>query len=101
MVGETPGPRRLILYVLMIIGMFSRDIHDCIQDLPRTSLTAAIRSVIRSTAHLTALPVSPIVFFVLYNAPRSVPDNTVACLLVFQNGFFWQTVLEKRKGEAQ
>ena len=100
LVGEPTGLRALILYVLMIIGMLSRGIHDYIQNLPRISFIVAIRSVIRSSAFVTAILVSPIVFFVLYNATKSVPDDIVSFLLAFQNGFFWQTVLEKRKGGA-
>ena len=55
----------------------------------------ATRRVMNSTAFLMAIIVSPIVFFAIYNSTAQVPDNIVALLLSFQNGFFWQTVLEK------
>jgi hypothetical protein len=40
--------------------------------------------------------VSPIALFSFYKAASTEPDTVVAALMAFQNGFFWQTILEKR-----
>ena len=101
LVGEYTGARAVILYAIMVVGMLSRGIHDYIQNLTSISFSAAIKKVVRSTAFVTAVLVSPIVFFTLYNITRSVPDDIIAALLAFQNGFFWQTVLESAKGTTE
>ena len=94
-VGEFTIVRAIGLYVFMVIGMLARGLHDYIQRCSSINIIMATRRVMNSTAFLMAIIVSPIVFFAIYNSTAQVPDNIVALLLSFQNGFFWQTVLEK------
>jgi hypothetical protein len=42
------------------------------------------------------LVVSPLTFFAVYSIGTSQPDGLAACLLAFQNGFFWQTIIGGR-----
>ncbi len=41
--------------------------------------------------------VSPIIFLAVYVAATNRPRGLIPVLLGFQNGFFWQTVLEKTR----
>lgn len=95
LIGEYQTLRGIMLYFSMVLGMLSRGLHDHIQKYNGVNLYELLLKVIRSTSFLTAVIVSPIVFFTIYNMARLVPDDVVSMLFAFQNGFFWKTVLEK------
>ena len=69
LVGEHVGGRGLVLYVVMVLGMLSHGVHDYIQTSSGvTGLRASMRRVVFSKAFLSAMLVSPLVFFTVYNA---------------------------------
>jgi hypothetical protein len=43
---------------------------------------------------------SPIVFSVIYLAANQQPDDVIAFLLAFENGFFWHRVLDRQTASA-
>ena len=65
LVGDYVGVRAVILYLIMLIGILSRGVHDYIQNFARISFLAALRNAIHSSAFLAAMLVSPLVYFAL------------------------------------
>ena len=99
--GEFTAIRAIFLYVVMLVGIFARGLHDHIQKRVRNvKLAKSLSAVSKSNTFLMAVLVSPIVFFGVYNATKDLPDTVVAILLAFQNGFFWHVVFEKSKNEV-
>jgi hypothetical protein len=43
------------------------------------------------------LLISPIILFATYATAMDHPDGFVACLMAFQNGFFWQAIFSSRE----
>ena len=41
--------------------------------------------------------ISPIIYYAVYNATANQPRNLVGVFLAFQNGFFWQTIIDNAK----
>ena len=86
------------LFVAMLLGMMAKATVDWLD----ASDNTVLRQIVRSA--FTAFLVSPIVFLGFLNAGEfSTTRRTfiVLCLLAFQNGFFWQTVLKKDKPQAE
>lgn len=80
------------LFVAMLLGMLAKAGVDCLD----ATDTAVIWQNVRNAA--VALLVSPIVFLGFLSAGQfsaSTQTFIVLCLLAFQNGFFWQTVLKR------
>ena len=86
--------RAAILYIVMILGMLARSLHESIQA-GLKGWFQLFKQSLSSTSFATAIVVSPIVFFSIYNATKEQPDNIVSVLLSFQNGFFWKAILER------
>jgi hypothetical protein len=86
------------LFIAMLLGMSAKAAVDWLD----ASDNAVLRQHVRNT--FTAFLVSPIVFLGFLNAGQfSTSRQTfiVLCLLAFQNGFFWQTVLKKDRPHAE
>ena len=82
----------------MLFGMMAKATVDCLDASDSSVLWYHLRNA------LTAFLVSPIVFLGFLNAGEfSTSRQTfiVLCLLAFQNGFFWQTVLKKDSSRPQ
>lgn len=80
------------LFVAMLIGMIAKGMVDWLD----TSDSAVLKMHLRNAC--VALFVSPIVFLGFLSAGQFSTSNQtflVLCLLAFQNGFFWQTVLKR------
>jgi hypothetical protein len=80
------------LFIAMLFGMIAKATADWLD----ASDNSVLRQHVRNA--LTAFLVSPIVFLGFLSAGEfSTSRQTfiVLCLLAFQNGFFWQTVLKK------
>ena len=92
---ETWIPRAATLYLVMGLGMLARAVQESIQSGAVGWRRWFVESF-QSASFATALVVSPIVFYAVYNATKEQPDNVVSLLLAFQNGFFWQVILERR-----
>jgi ABC-type Na+ efflux pump permease subunit len=41
--------------------------------------------------------ISPIIYYAVYNLTANQPKNLVGVFLAFQNGFFWQTIIDNAK----
>jgi hypothetical protein len=86
------------LFIAMLIGVVAKATVDWLDASDNSVLRQHIRNAV------TAFLVSPIVFLGFLNAGQfSTSRQTfiVLCLLAFQNGFFWQTVLKKDNRQAE
>ena len=80
------------LFVAMLLGMLAKAGVDCLDATDTTVIWQHVRNA------AVALLVSPIVFLGFLSAGQfsaSTQTFIVLCLLAFQNGFFWQTVLKR------
>lgn len=80
------------LFIAMLFGMIAKATVDWLDASDNSVLQQHVRNA------FTAFLVSPIVFLGFLNAGQfSTTRQTfiILCLLAFQNGFFWQTVLKK------
>lgn len=91
--------RAALLYALMVVGMLARALHEDIQKGMQQGWSGLFRNAFHSASFATAIVVSPIVFFAVYNATREQPDNMIALLLSFQNGFFWHVIFERAENQ--
>ena len=96
-VGTSYPLRVLILYASMLLGIFARSAQEYLGDSEIVSLGHLLSFTYTSPSFVKGVLVSPIVFFAVYKLSASQPDNIVATLFAFQNGFFWQTVLGRAK----
>ncbi len=89
-------PRIIFLSFFMFLGIFFGRVYeeillidsDFIHFFEVLSITFAKKQTI------IALLVSPIIFYSVYGITKSVPDNVVAMLISFQNGFFWFEIFD-------
>lgn len=99
--GKEPGQASLSdlgqlywpLFVAMALGMAAKTIVDWLD----SSDKALVRQHVRNA--VVSILVSPIVFLGFLTAGQfstSTQTFVVLCLLAFQNGFFWQTVLKRK-----
>ena len=80
------------LFVAMLLGMLAKAGVDCLDAADSAVMWQHLRNAV------VALLVSPIVFLGFLSAGQfstSTQTFIVLCLLAFQNGFFWQTVLKR------
>ncbi len=80
------------LFVAMLLGMLAKAGVDCLDAADSAVMWQHMRNAV------VALLVSPIVFLGFLSAGQfstSTQTFIVLCLLAFQNGFFWQTVLKR------
>ncbi len=83
----------VFLYLMMVAGMVSKYFYDLFD--PDKAGSFNVRKFMRP------LLVSPMVFGVIYTATaEQVVGSMLLWVFAFQNGFFWQTVLD-RSGKPQ
>jgi hypothetical protein len=90
--------RMMFLIVSTLLGITSGYFHSRLQTsaVSRFIFTAELKEMFYSPDYYRGLFASPIVFSVVYVAVNQQPDDVIAFLLAFENGFFWNRVLEKR-----
>lgn len=99
--GKEPGQASLSdlgqlywpLFVAMVLGMAAKAMVDLLD----SSDKALVRQHVKNA--VVSILVSPIVFLGFLTAGQfstSTQTFIVLCLLAFQNGFFWQTVLKRK-----
>ena len=91
--GSEAYIRGVILYVTMLIGILAKGLHDLF-DNDKVGIREVLRLVWRSREFRKAMLVSPLVYFGVYKIAQHQSDTLVAILLAFQNGFFWQSVMQ-------
>jgi hypothetical protein len=80
------------LFVAMVLGMLAKAGVDWLDAADSSTMWQHLRNAV------VAILVSPIVFLGFLSAGQfstSTQTFVVLCLLAFQNGFFWQTVLKR------
>ena len=95
----TPYLRIFLLGLAMLTGIFFQFLVEATKSRtnvnPKPSYAMLLSKQQQSI--VIALLSSPIVFYAIYTLVKNEPDNVIALLIAFQNGFFWQTVLAKRR----
>ena len=95
-VNETIISRPILLFGLMLAGIFASTIYEYLKELQskkkRFELSKLLASFAGNPRLWMAICVSPLVFFVTYQAVAQLPDDTVAMFYAFQNGFFWESI---------
>ena len=77
----------IALYFVMLAGMMSKYFFDAIGDGNIINF--------QKWQFIKPIFISPIVFGVLYSATDQSTSVVLLIIFAFQNGFFWQTVLNK------
>lgn len=80
------------LYFSMIAGMAAKYFYDAIGTGRRKKIT------FRKWRFLKPMFVSPLVFGTVYASMDKIESIVLVLLFAFQNGFFWQTVMNKPEG---
>jgi len=90
--------RILVLIVSTLLGITAGYLHTRLQGSlsSRFNFNDELEKMFHAPDYYRALFASPIVFSVVYLAVNQQPDDVVAFLLAFENGFFWNRVLERR-----
>jgi hypothetical protein len=86
------------LFIAMLIGMVVKAVVDWLDASDKSMMRQHLRNA------LISILVSPIVFLGFLSAGQfstSTQTFVVLCLLAFQNGFFWQTILKRKIGNEQ
>jgi uncharacterized membrane protein YeaQ/YmgE (transglycosylase-associated protein family) len=90
-----PIVRGLGMAATMIAGILSSLLAERVTSATTIDIRQELKGVLKSGQFLMAVVVAPIVFNAFYasisEAPRGLPDF----MLAYQNGFFWQSVLER------
>jgi hypothetical protein len=86
------------LFIAMLFGMLAKAGVDWLDSSDKVLVKQHVRNAVVS------ILVSPIVFLGFLSAGQfstSTQTFVVLCLLAFQNGFFWQTVLKRNVRDTQ
>jgi hypothetical protein len=75
------------LYFVMLSGMASKYIFDAIGE--------GNKPVIQKWKFIKPVFISPLVFGIIYSGMEAETSGILLLIFSFQNGFFWQTVLNK------
>ncbi|MBN2090701.1 hypothetical protein JW964_13905 [candidate division KSB1 bacterium] len=79
----------IALYFIMILGMAGKYFFDLI------GTTKKNKIIINKWQLIKPLFISPLVFGTIYASIESITSIVLLVIFAFQNGFFWQTVLNK------
>ena len=97
--GSRPNLWRILLLIVStLLGITSGYFHVKLQSSSPSQfkLRNELKAMCYSPDYYRGLFASPIVFSVIYVAANQQPDDVIAFLLAFENGFFWNRVLEQR-----
>jgi hypothetical protein len=95
-----PDPWRVVLLVVStLLGITGGYLNTRLQNdtSQAVDLRRELREMLHSPNYYRGIFASPIVFGVIYVAANQQPDDVIAFLLAFENGFFWQRILERRE----
>jgi len=88
----------IFFWLAMLLGMLCTVLFDLVGDNQgQIDHLALIKRAFKSPGFFKAAIVSPLIMFAIYGLIKSVPDNTVAFMIAFQNGFFWLSAFNKVK----
>jgi anti-sigma-K factor RskA len=89
------------LYALaMIAGIIAGFIHKALADESQPAISITLLALWHDKDLWRAVLASPIVFGVVYGIASKTTDPIVATLLSFENGFFCNLILSKRRHAA-
>ena len=95
--------RTFLLVVSTLLGIIGGYAHVRFQAIGKhkLQLKQELTDMFHSPDFYRGLFASPIVFSVIYVAANQQPDGVIAALLAFENGFFWNRVLERHIGASE
>lgn len=87
----------LLIFSFMLFGMIAKAIFEELKNKKKVDLLKSVRNIFMKPGVWKSFLVSPIIFGCIYTLTKQPLDveNVLPLLVAFQNGFFWQTVLEK------
>jgi hypothetical protein len=88
-IGDVSVGRFFLLMISTIIGLIFELVLSNINKTDKVDFKGIFN---RKDIIISAI-VSPVVFLTVYAFIRKQPDDVFACLLSFQNAFFWKSVL--------
>ena len=96
---EFPLFRILILGVATLLGIFCGLLAEEVRIYKQQKQKPKdmIKRMWGKPRTVFALLLSPVIFHAVYIQVNSQPDTVIALLLAYQNGFFWQSVVETVK----
>lgn len=90
-----PIIRGLGMALTMVAGIASSLLTERLTSSNGTNTWRELKGVFQSTQFILAVVVAPIVFNAFYASVSEVPRGLPDFMLAYQNGFFWQSVLER------
>jgi hypothetical protein len=89
-IGEIISWSDVVMYLMMLAGMLAKYFWDVIEQKKRFKIDGL--------QLIKPMLVSPIIFIGIVTLTVDTNLSLLHFLLSFQNGFFWQTILYKQKG---
>jgi len=90
-----PILRGLGMALTMVAGIVSSLLVERVTAAKSTNIKGELKGVFQSSQFIIAVVVAPIVFNAFYASVSEVPRGLPDFMLAYQNGFFWQSVLER------
>lgn len=89
-----------LVIAFMYLGIFSSNIFEKAKSSPdgKINLKSEVINMFYSSKFVMALVVSPLVFGSVYTVVGENPQDLGDFLLGFQNGFFWQSIVDGLAG---
>ena len=99
---ETPT-KPLLLSGLSLLGIVSKRMFDVATQQGRTGIGDKLANVLSPTSLIRAIIICPIVIVSFYQSLQQIDDLFLVGLIAYQNGFFFETVLQTqgRKQEKE
>jgi len=90
-----PLLRAVGMALTMVAGIVSSLLAERVTSGKETNIWRELKGVFKSTQFILAVVVAPIVFNAFYVSVSEIPRGLPDFMLAYQNGFFWQSVLER------
>jgi len=88
----------ILVAIAMLAGILFGSIYERLKQRKRAvTLGKELAAVLSSPSFYRSLLAAPIVFAGVYTAAKAQPDQVVAFLFAFQNGFFCDAVLRQQE----
>lgn len=98
-----PLGQALLAIGALLFGIAFGGMHKRLRGRPDdvVNVWAEFRALLRSGEFACSVLVAPIVFCGVYIAIKQQPDQVIAFLFAFQNGFFWDQIFARAKPPAE
>lgn len=95
---NVPFSRLFAVALSMLIGILFGAFYNLIKNKePGDSVSADFKKLFQSAQLFKSLVAAPIVFSAVYVSTRTEPDQILALVFAFQNGFFCDTIMRTKE----